>query len=82
MLVGIIRKMKIQITLFKLIEFIWSISAQVRNDKGMIIKNKDNDSFDKHCFSGSNSSCTDIWEKYGRKGIQSNEKWEDWELSK
>ncbi len=48
--------------------FIQTISAQTGNDKTLIVKNKVKSSFEKHCFSGSNSSCTTIWEKYDGKG--------------
>ncbi|GAA3615381.1 hypothetical protein Q4Q39_01970 [Flavivirga amylovorans] len=60
--------MRVQITLLILVGVINSISAQIGNDKDLIVKNKVKESFEKHCFSGSNSSCTAIWKKYDRKG--------------
>ncbi|MBW1294984.1 hypothetical protein [Aquimarina litoralis] len=60
--------MKIQITITILLGFLSSISAQVENEKDMIIKNKVKESIEKHCFAGSNSSCTAIWETYDRRG--------------
>ncbi|KAB1160516.1 hypothetical protein F7018_01175 [Tenacibaculum aiptasiae] len=53
---------------FILIGFIQTISAQIENNKNLILKNKVKESFEIHCFSGSNSSCTSITEKYDRKG--------------
>lgn len=60
--------MRVQITLLALITIVQSISAQIGNNKDVIVKNKVKASFEKHCFSGSSSSCTVIWEKYDLKG--------------
>ncbi len=60
--------MRIQITFLLFITIVHSISAQIGNNKDVITKNKVKESFEKHCFSGSNSSCTAIWEKYDLKG--------------
>ena len=60
--------MKIYIKIFFLIGIIHSISAQIGNEKDLIVKNKVKESFEKHCFTGSNSSCSAIWEKYDRNG--------------
>ena len=60
--------MRIQITIFILLGIVQSISAQIGNDKDLIVKNKVKESFEKHCFTGSNSSCSAIWEKYDRNG--------------
>ena len=59
--------MRIQLILI-LITIVQSISAQIGNNKEVIVKNKVKECFEKHCFSGSNSSCTSIWEKYDMKG--------------
>ncbi len=60
--------MRIQISLIILLGLIQSISAQIGNDKDVIVENKVKSSFEKHCFLDSNSSCTAIWEKYDRRG--------------
>ncbi len=60
--------MRIQIAILFLIGIIQSISAQIGNGKDLIVKNKVKESFEKHCFTGSNSSCSAIWEKYDRNG--------------
>ncbi|WP_299211550.1 hypothetical protein [uncultured Aquimarina sp.] len=60
--------MRIKISLIILLGLIQSVPAQIGNDKDVIVENKVESSFEKHCFSGSNSSCTVIWEKYDRQG--------------
>ncbi len=62
------KTMRIQIALLISITIVQSISAQIGNNKDILVKNKVKESFEKHCFSGSNSSCTTIWEKYDLKG--------------
>lgn len=60
--------MKIQIIIGIFLGCIVSASAQVGNEKDMIFKNKVKVSIEKHCFTGSNASCTAIWEEYDRRG--------------
>lgn len=60
--------MRIFISIILCIVFFQGISAQIENDKNLIVKNKVKSSFEKHCFINSNSSCTSIFEKYDRKG--------------
>ena len=60
--------MKTQTYILILLVFTQTITAQIGNDKTIIVKNKVKSSFEKHCFSGSNSGCTAIWEKYDEKG--------------
>ncbi|MCD2258936.1 hypothetical protein [Psychroserpens luteolus] len=45
----------------------WSFS-QVGNDKKIIAKNQLKSSFEKHCFTGSNSGCTSFFKAYDRRG--------------
>lgn len=60
--------MKIFISIILCTCFLQNASAQIKNDKEQIVKNKVKSSFEKHCFLNSNSSCTSIFEKYDRKG--------------